>query len=108
MPVAVPRLVMKKWPMAVVAGVTMRDVPVPPRRPKTMRKCQNSGMRSQWEIQPWVVSFEIQEFCYLPVQTPISITLPIINTLPANTRPRGPLASKTGPMKIPHRKVRKM
>ena len=29
MPVAVPRLVMKKWPMAVVAGVTMRDVPMP-------------------------------------------------------------------------------
>ena len=43
-----------------------------------------------------------------PVQTPISIILPIINTLPANTSPRGPLASKTGPMKIPHRKVRKM
>ena len=46
MPVAVPRLVMKKWPMAVVAGVTMRDVPMPPKRPKTMRKCQNSCMRS--------------------------------------------------------------
>ena len=47
MPVAYPRLVMKKWPIAVVAGVTTRDVPTPPRMPKTMRKCQYSDPSSQ-------------------------------------------------------------
>ena len=39
---------------------------------------------------------------------PMDIILAIINTLPAKTRSRGPLASKTGPMKMPHKKVRKM
>jgi hypothetical protein len=38
----------------------------------------------------------------------MSIMLAIINTLPARTRNRGPLASKMGPMKMPHKKVRKM
>jgi hypothetical protein len=47
MPVAQPRLVMKKCPIAVVAGVTTRDVPTPPRIPKTIRNCQYSGFCSQ-------------------------------------------------------------
>jgi hypothetical protein len=47
-------------------------------------------------------------FCDAPVHTPMSMILAIINTLPTKTRTRGPLASKMGPMKIPHRKVRKM
>jgi hypothetical protein len=38
----------------------------------------------------------------------MSMILAIIKTLPAKTRSRGPLASKTGPMKMPHKKVRKM
>jgi hypothetical protein len=37
--------------MAVVAGVTIRDVPMPPRRPKTMRKCQYSDVHSQQQSQ---------------------------------------------------------
>jgi hypothetical protein len=47
-------------------------------------------------------------FCDAPVYTPMSMILAIINTLPTKTRTRGPLASKTGPIKTPHRKVRKM
>jgi len=39
---------------------------------------------------------------------PMSMILAIINALPAKTRSRGPLASKMGPMKMPHKKVRKM
>jgi hypothetical protein len=96
---------MKKWPMAVVAGVTTRDVPIPPRRPKTMRNCQYSGVHSK---QKTGCKIGRCSYCHAPVHTPMSMILAIINTLPAKTRTRGPLASKTGPMKMPHRKVRKM
>jgi hypothetical protein len=37
-PVAFARLVRKKCPMDATAGVTISDVPVPPRIPKTTRK----------------------------------------------------------------------
>ena len=44
----------------------------------------------------------------VPVHIPMSMTLAIISTLPTSTRSRGPLASKIGPMKMPHKNVRKM
>ena len=42
-PVALARLARKKCPMAATAGVTIRDVPAPPRMPKTIRNCQYSA-----------------------------------------------------------------
>ena len=43
MPVALARLRLKKWPMEDTAGVKIREVPMPPRMPKTIMKCQYSG-----------------------------------------------------------------
>ena len=42
-PVALPRFSRKKWPMAEMAGVKIREVPIPPRTPKTRMKCQYAG-----------------------------------------------------------------
>lgn len=41
-PVALPRLRRKKWPMALMEGVKIREVPVPPTMPITSMKCQYS------------------------------------------------------------------
>jgi hypothetical protein len=45
-PVAVPRLARKKWPMEETAGVKIREVPMPPRTPKTRMKCQYASIGS--------------------------------------------------------------
>jgi hypothetical protein len=95
---------MKKCPIAVVAGVTIRDVPTPPRMPKTIRNCQYSSLDGKQRSLSGCSRYD----SHAPVQIPMSMMLAIIKTLPANTRSRGPLASKTGPMKMPHKKVRKM
>jgi hypothetical protein len=104
-PVAYPRLVMKKCPMAVVAGVTTSDVPTPPRMPNTMRKCQYSSLHSEQVVQ---CGLSRDDRVCVPVHIPMSMILAIISTLPTSTRSRGPLESNIGPMKMPHKNVRKM
>lgn len=41
-PVALPRFAWKKWPIALILGVKMSEVPVPPMMPITSMKCQYS------------------------------------------------------------------
>ena len=52
MPVTYPRFVMKKCPIAVVAGVTTGNIPKPPTMPKTIRNCQYSCLVSKQNERP--------------------------------------------------------
>jgi hypothetical protein len=83
-PVAAPRLRQKKCPILATGTMKINDVPIPPRIPMTMRKCQ-----------------------YV-VQKPINTNVSTIRHEPNHIRKRGPLASKIGPIWIPQKKTRKL
>lgn len=81
-PVAIPRFLLKKCPMAETEGVSIREAARPPARPIESIKCQYS----------W--------------QNPSETVITIAKIDPMITRSRGPLVSNIGPIWAPQKKVR--
>jgi hypothetical protein len=94
MPVAFPRFSMKKCPMEEMAGVKMREVPDPPRTPKTSMKCQYSVLKVSAQHEQDAVKNSL-------VHTERSNVLAIKQIEPIKMRSLGPFASKMGPIKMP-------
>ena len=101
-PVALARLRLKKWPMEDMAGVKMREVPMPPRMPKTIMKCQYSEQDVNQGVQK-----RVGMYVYSLVQLPSKKMQRSRNTVPAATSSLGPLASNTGPICNPQKNDRK-
>ena len=83
-PVAAPRLARKKWPIAEIDGVKMRDVPDPAIRPTTSMSCQYVSQR------------------------PSNKVAAVRRMPPDSISQNGPLASNTGPIWRPQKKAKKM